>query len=56
MDDWAALDRALGEFVRSGTVEVREDGGHEELFLSSGSRTLARDSSSRRSITLGRAA
>ena len=26
MDDWAELDRALGEFVRSGAVEVREDG------------------------------
>src|SRR3984893_3437424 len=26
MDDWAELDRALGEFVRSGDVEVREDG------------------------------
>jgi hypothetical protein len=27
MDDWAELDRALGEFVRSGAVEVREDDG-----------------------------
>ena len=26
MDDWAELDRALGELVRSGCVEVREDG------------------------------
>jgi len=26
MDDWAALDRALGELAGSGTVEVREDG------------------------------
>ena len=26
MDDWAELDRALSEFVRSGAVEVREDG------------------------------
>src|ERR1700757_5057668 len=26
MDDWAELDRALGEFVRSGAVEVGEDG------------------------------
>ena len=26
MDDWAELDRALGEFVRSGSVEVREGG------------------------------
>ena len=26
MDDWAALDRALSELVRSGSVEVREDG------------------------------
>src|SRR5260370_26773862 len=26
MDDWAELDRALAEFVRSGAVEVREDG------------------------------
>jgi hypothetical protein len=26
MDDWAELDRALSEFVRSGVVEVREDG------------------------------
>ena len=26
MDDWAELDRALGEFVRSGAVEVHEDG------------------------------
>jgi|HubBroStandDraft_1064217.scaffolds.fasta_scaffold03204_7 hypothetical protein len=26
MDDWAALDRALGELAGSGAVEVREDG------------------------------
>lgn len=26
MDDWAELDRALSEFVRSGAVEVREEG------------------------------
>jgi hypothetical protein len=26
MDDWAELDRALSELVRSGAVEVREDG------------------------------
>jgi hypothetical protein len=25
-DDWAALDRALGDFAASGCVEVREDG------------------------------